>query len=131
MTQSPDAGARFAPPQPGRWQLDAASFASGNATRDADVVAPVLLDAPAHLEITYRGTRARPDGARFVVDGTFCAHGVTRPLECVVESVRLEAGRARFEATARLDRFDYAITAKRGMVGRLVAVTIAAAAVPA
>ena len=35
--------------------IDAASYASGNATRDADVLSPGLLDARGFPEITFTG----------------------------------------------------------------------------
>jgi polyisoprenoid-binding protein YceI len=43
----------------------------------------------------------------------------------------MEAGVARFRATASLDRTDFGITKKKGLVGRTVNLTIEAVARPA
>ena len=43
---------------------------------------------------------------------------------------RLEAGGARFRATARLDRTSFGVTKKKGMVGRTVDLVIEAVCVP-
>jgi len=52
-----------------RASIEAGSFASGNATRDADVLSPALLDARAYPEITFTGQGARRDGEGWVVPG--------------------------------------------------------------
>jgi polyisoprenoid-binding protein YceI len=43
----------------------------------------------------------------------------------------MEAGEARFRATARLDRTSFGITRKKGLVGRAVNLAIEAVAIPA
>ena len=55
--------------------IETGSFASGNATRDADVVSATLLDAKAYPEITFTGQGARRDGDGWVVPGSVTAHG--------------------------------------------------------
>ena len=84
--------------------IAAGSFASGNATRDADVVSATLLDAKAYPEITFTGQGARLDGDGWVVAGSVTAHGTAAPAEIRLSDARQEAGGARFRATARLDR---------------------------
>ena len=54
--------------------IEAGSFASGNATRDANVVSATLLDAKAYPEITFTGQSARRDG-----DGWAPGQPWTRP----------------------------------------------------
>ena len=111
--------------------IEAGSFASGNTTRDADVVSASLLDAKAYPEITFTGEGARRDGDVWVVPGSVTAHGTTVPAEVRLTDVREEAGGARFLATARLDRTSFGLTKKKGMVGRTVDLVIEAVAQPA
>ena len=111
--------------------IEAGSFASGNTTRDADVVSASLLDAKAYPEITFTGQGARRDGDGWVVPGSVTAHGTAVPAEVRVSDARLESGAARFRATARLDRASFGVTKKKGMVGRTVDLVIEAVAQPA
>jgi polyisoprenoid-binding protein YceI len=114
-----------------RASIAAGSFASGNATRDADVVSATLLDAKAYPEITFTGQGARRDGDGWVVPGSVTAHGTAVPAEIRLSDARREAGGARFKATARLDRTSFGVTKKKGMVGRTVDLVIEAVAQPA
>jgi len=111
--------------------IEAGSFASGNTTRDADVVSASLLDAKAYPEITFTGQGARREGDGWVVPGSVTAHGTAVPAEVRVSDARLESGAARFRATARLDRASFGVTKKKGMVGRTVDLVIEAVAQPA
>ena len=114
-----------------RASIAAGSYASGNATRDADVTSATLLDARAYPEITFTGEGARRDGDGWVVPGSVTAHGTAVPAEVRLSDVRDEAGGARFRATARLDRTSFGVTKKKGMVGRTVDLVIEAVAQPA
>jgi polyisoprenoid-binding protein YceI len=111
--------------------IDAASFASGNATRDADVISPALLDARGFPEITFTGRGARRDGTDWVVTGSVTAHGTPGPAEVRVSGARVEGETIRFAATARLDRTIFGVTKKKGIVGRTVNVLIEAVGQPA
>ena len=111
--------------------IEAGSFASGNATRDADVVSATLLDAKAYPAITFTSQGARRDGSDWVLTGSVTAHGTAAPAEVRISSARPEAGDVRFRATARLDRTSFGVTKKKGMVGRTVDLVIEAVAQPA
>ena len=111
--------------------IHAASFASGNATRDADVISPTLLDAQGFPEITFTGQGARLDGTGWVVAGSVTAHGTPGPAEVRVTGARVEGETVRFAATARLDRTSFGVTKKKGMVGRTVNLLIEAVGQPA
>jgi polyisoprenoid-binding protein YceI len=111
--------------------IAAGSYASGNTTRDADVVSANLLDAKAYPEITFTGQGARRDGDSWVLPGSVTAHGTAVPAEVRLSDAREEAGAARFRATARLDRTSFGVTKKKGMVGRTVDLVIDAVAQPA
>ena len=111
--------------------IDAGSFASGNTTRDSDVVSPTLLDAKAYPEITFSGEGARRDGADWVVNGSVTAHGTTQPVEVRIRDAQAADGITRFQVAARLDRTSFGVTKKRGMVGRTVDLVIDAVGLPA
>jgi polyisoprenoid-binding protein YceI len=114
-----------------RASIDAASFASGHSVRDGHVVSAQLLDARAYPQITFTGQGVRRDGADWIVTGSVTAHGTAQPAEVRVTDAWLEAGTARFRATARLDRTSFGITGKKGTVGRTVDLIIEATAHPA
>jgi polyisoprenoid-binding protein YceI len=111
--------------------VDAASYASGNDTRDKDVTSATLLDAKEHPQITFDGTQVRADGTGWVVSGSVTAHGTSAPAELRVDEARMEGGAAHFKVTARLDRTSFGVTKKKGMVGSTVDVAIEAVGVPA
>jgi polyisoprenoid-binding protein YceI len=116
-----------------RATIDAGSYASGNATRDADVLSPGLLDAGGFPEIVFTGQGARPDGAGWVVTGSVTAHGTPVPAQVRVSGARADSGvpgSVRFLATARLDRTSFGVARKKGMVGRTVSVVIEAVGQP-
>jgi polyisoprenoid-binding protein YceI len=114
-----------------RATIDATSFSSGNATRDKDVVSPALLDASAYPEITFTGEGARPQGTEWVVPGSVTVRGVAVPTDLRMDEVRNVDSMIRFHAVANLDRTQFGVTKKKGMVGQNVALAIEAVAVPA
>ena len=59
------------------------------------------------------------------------AHGTPVPTDLRIEEIRLEDGTARFHAAATVDRNQFGVTKKKGMVGPKVVVIIDAVAVPA
>src|SRR5580692_4025858 len=72
--------------------IDATSWTSGNATRDADVTSPGLLDAHGFPEITFTGRGARPDGSGWVVPGSVTAHGTPAQAEVRIGQPQVEGG---------------------------------------
>ncbi|MGY1711890.1 YceI family protein [Geodermatophilus sp. SYSU D00758] len=101
-----------------RATVDTGSFASGNRRRDRDVTGPDLLDSATHPRARFTGRAVRPDGADWLVHGELEAHGITRDVTLRIDRVEVADGVTRLHATARLDRTDFGITKKRGMVGR-------------
>ncbi len=110
--------------------IDSGSFASGNAKRDRDVTSAGLLDAGTYPEITFEASSVRPDGAQWVVTGPVTAHGKSVEAELRVDQASLHEGAAVFHATARLERADFGIIKKKGMVGQTAHITIDAIAQP-
>ena len=112
-----------------RATIDAASYDSGNKTRDADVTSATLLDAKAFPEITFTGSGTRKAGTDWVLSGSVTAHGITQPVLLRITQARLDGEAARFVATATLDRTAFGVTKKKGMVGAAVHLAIDAVAV--
>lgn len=110
--------------------IDSGSFASGNAKRDRDVTSAGLLDAGTYPEITFEAGSVRPDGAQWVVTGRVTAHGKSVDAELRVDRASLQEGVAVFHATTRLERAEFGITKKKGMVGQTAHITIDAIAEP-
>ncbi|MEU2349518.1 YceI family protein [Modestobacter sp. NPDC049651] len=99
--------------------VDPASFRSGHARRDQDVVSRRYLDVAAHPTIRFTSTGLRPDGDRWVLTGTVGAHGRDVPVELVVDRAEQAGGVVRVHARAEgLDRHAWGVTGGRGLVGR-------------
>jgi polyisoprenoid-binding protein YceI len=99
--------------------MDPASFSSGNAKRDRDVVAAALLDCATHPEISFVSRELRKDADHWVLSGTVTAHGTAVPVDVVIDRMTPEGDGMRVLARAdHLDRQAFGITGSRGFVGR-------------
>jgi polyisoprenoid-binding protein YceI len=99
--------------------IDPATFSSGNAKRDRDVVAAALLDCATHPEISFASRGLREDADHWVLSGTVTAHGTAVPVDLLIDRVNPEGDGMRVHARAdHLDRHAFGITGSRGMVGR-------------
>ncbi len=98
--------------------LAADSFTTGHTRRDDDVRSAKFLDAAAHPHITFTSDRLQHVSGTWAVSGTLCAHGISRPIELMVDQVRCSGTDVSLRAQARIDRYDFGITAARGMAAR-------------
>ncbi|MGH8994629.1 MAG: YceI family protein [Acidimicrobiales bacterium] len=110
--------------------VDASSFSSGNASRDRDVVGPALLDAGAHPNLSFDSSAVSTDADGWRVTGIFGAHGATATADLRLCQVTVGGAVATFRADGFLDRYEFGVTAKRGMVGRRVGLSVDAVALP-
>ena len=102
-------------------EIDAASFRSGNGPRDAAVRSGGLLDVGRHPVIMFDAERI--DGS--VLAGVLAVRGVTRPVSLTVDSVEAAApGSFTARARVRIDRTEFGITAKRGLAGRYLELSV-------
>ncbi len=108
--------------------IDSASFSSGNAKRDRDGTAAGLLEVGTYPEITFEAGAVRQDGDGWVVTGTVGAHGHSVTTDLHVGRAALQDGVLTCRATALLQRADFGITKKKGMVGESADITIEAIA---
>jgi len=111
--------------------VDAASFQSGNARRDRDVVSSRLLDVTQHPTITFSSTTVREEADSLVVEGLVTAHGTAVPTQVRVQALQVDEEGVHVHARAEhLDRFAFGITAARGLVGRYLDIELDVLAVP-
>ncbi len=119
-----------APPEASAVQarFAASTFRSGNPGRDAAVLSPRLLDAETYPSISFLSTELVQAEGRWSLRGELEVRGVTRLVEVRIGAV--EAGSATLRASAQvsIDRYDFGITAYRGLAARRLTVDIAVVA---
>ena len=103
-----------------RAEIDAASFRTGNAARDAAVRSARFLDAGTHPDMTFASERT--DGS--TLTGTLTVRGVTRPVTLSVEQPTVAPESFTVRAAARIDRTEFGVTASRGLAGRYLDLTL-------
>jgi polyisoprenoid-binding protein YceI len=104
--------------------IDAASFHTGNDTRDKDVKSANFLHAGEHPEITFKSTDVARDGDRWLVQGQITVRGTSAPTELVVTEVRADANDIFVKATTRIDRYVHGLIKKKGLAARYLDLTI-------
>jgi polyisoprenoid-binding protein YceI len=107
-----------------RATIDATSFHTGTAARDAQVTSATYLDAARHPDIVFASTGLRRDGDGWVLAGTLTVRGVTRPVPLHVRELSTVGSVLRVRATAVVDRREFGITAGRGITGRRLALSL-------
>jgi polyisoprenoid-binding protein YceI len=111
ITDPPDESTAWA-------RIPAASFLTGNASRDSAVRSTRLLDAGAYPDITFTsGPLERADG-RWILRGLLSVRGVARPVDVLLEAVRSSGPELRLQASAHLDRYDFGVTRVKGLAAR-------------
>ena len=95
--------------------LDAASFGTGAADRDAHVKGSDFLDVEQFPKLTFRSTGVHQSGDSWKVDGELTIKDVTRPVTFDVEFEGANQdpwgnGRIAFAAETEINREDFGIT---------------------
>jgi polyisoprenoid-binding protein YceI len=103
-----------------RVEVDAASFRTGHAQRDAAVRSAKFLDADRHPLITFASDRV----AATTVSGTLTVCGVSRPARLSIVHSEVLADAFTVRATTQVDRTEFGVTAARGMAGRHIDLTL-------
>ncbi|OLF12588.1 YceI family protein [Actinophytocola xanthii] len=101
-----------------RATVSAASVDTGVAARDHAVRSATYLGAEYHPFIDFASTNLERDGERWVLHGGLTVRGVTRPVALELAEVRVAGPRLRVIATTVVDRYEFGVTAMRGMAGR-------------
>jgi polyisoprenoid-binding protein YceI len=101
-------------------EFDAASFRTGNPLRDAQVRSARFLAADEHPVLAF--SSGGLDGQ--VLAGTLTVREATRPVSVLAEVTGVSPGSFTARATVRIDRYDFGVTASRGLAGRYLDVTV-------
>jgi len=107
-----------------RATIDAASFHTGTGARDSQITSATYLDAQRHPDIVFASTGLARDDDGWVLYGTLTVRGVTRPVPLRVTELSTVGSVLRVRATARVDRYEFGITAGRGITGRRLTMTL-------
>ena len=113
----------------------AVSFRSGNDARDAAVLSPRLLDAATYPSLTFVSTAleresesdtagAAGNEGRWLLRGELEVRGVGRLVETAIATVSAHGGTLHAAARLRVDRYDFGITAYRGLAARWLTVDL-------
>jgi len=101
-------------------EIDAASFHTGNPMRDAQVRSAGFLGTAEYPVLAF----SSEDFDGQVLAGTLTVRDVTRPVSVRAEVTDVSAREFTARATVRIDRYDFGLTASRGLAGRYVDVTV-------
>jgi polyisoprenoid-binding protein YceI len=112
------AAARFAVP----------TFASGNQARDAAVLSPRLLDAEAYPSLSFTSTGLVSERGQWSLRGELEVRGVTRLVEARISALESDGATLRVAAQVSIDRYDFGVTAYRGLAARGLTVDLAVTA---
>jgi polyisoprenoid-binding protein YceI len=109
----------------------AVSFRSGNDARDAAVLSPRLLDAATYPSLVFTSTALEresesdaSDSGRWLLCGELEVRGVGRLVEASIETASVQGGTLHASARLRVDRYEFGITAYRGLAARWLTVNL-------
>lgn len=105
-------------------RVAAGSVDTGLAARDGVVRSATYLDAEHHPYFEYASTGLERRDGQWVLCGRLTVRGVTRPVDVLITELRVEGTGLRVVATAAIDRYEFGITAMRGMTGRRLALRL-------
>jgi polyisoprenoid-binding protein YceI len=98
---------------------DAASFHTGNPGRDRTVRSARLLNTGRYPDITFTSSRltGEPTG-QWTLHGLLSAAGNEHPVQLLIEQARSAGAELRVQAAATIDRYDFGVTALKGLAAR-------------
>lgn len=111
-------------------EIDAGSFRTGNGTRDGAVRSARYLDVERHPAIRFVSGEVTAADGGWELHGTLTVREVSRHVRLAVERCAFADGVLAARATTRLDRFDFGLTAQRGMTGRHLDLVLDVVAAP-
>jgi polyisoprenoid-binding protein YceI len=106
------------PESSARAKISAASFRTGNPSRDGAARSARLLDAGAHPDIAFISRRLDQAGGRCTLHGLLSVRGKAHPVELLIEAAHPAGQDLRLRASVRLDRYDFGITKAKGLAAR-------------
>ena len=101
-----------------------ASFQSGNGARDAAVLSPRLLNAEDFPSLTFTSTELVQRNQQWSLRGELEVRGVARLVEVQVTGLHADVATFRASGRVSVDRYDFGITAYRGLAARALTVDL-------
>ena len=101
-----------------RARISAASFHTGNPSRDSAVRSARLLDAATYPDISFTSERLGHADGRWVLHGLLSVRGSAHPVGLLLEEAQPTGQDLRLRASVRLDRYDFGITNYKGLAAR-------------
>jgi polyisoprenoid-binding protein YceI len=98
--------------------ISAASFDTGNATRDDAVRSDRLLAVAAHPDIVFTSSRLAIEAGSWTLHGSLSVRGIARPVAVRIDGAVTTGNRLRLRASARIDRYEFGVTKARGLAAR-------------
>lgn len=111
-----------------RATVDAASIDTGSSARDKMVRSATYLDAERYPEFSFSSTGLEQADGRWVLRGSLTVREVSRPVDVHVQEVRVADAALHAVGTAQVDRYEFGITAMKGMTGRRLTLRLEIAA---
>jgi polyisoprenoid-binding protein YceI len=98
---------------------DAASFHTGNPARDRTVRSARLINTGRYPDITFTSSRltGEPSG-QWTLHGLLSAAGNEHPVRVLIDRARSAGPELSVQAAAAIDRYDFGVTAFKGLAGR-------------
>src|SRR5262245_42285444 len=103
-----------------RATIDAGSFDTGLPQRDDTVRSAKFLDAANHPDITFVANGLH--GSDLM--GALTVKGRTEPLDVTIDEIRVLDHRLQIRASAEVDRYQWGVSAMKGMTGRRLRFTL-------
>jgi polyisoprenoid-binding protein YceI len=103
-------------------EIEAGSFRTANRQRDRSVLSASFLDAARYPEMIFSSDGTDADGQ--ILMGTLTVQEVTRPVRLTITRYAADQRSFTARATARIDRTEFGITARRGLAARYLTVTV-------
>jgi polyisoprenoid-binding protein YceI len=106
------------PESSARAVISAASFHTGNPSRDSAAKSARLLDTGAYPDITFISRRLKQADGRWVLHGLLSVRGKAHPVDLLLEEAQPAGPDLRLRASVHLDRYDFGITSYKGLAAR-------------
>jgi polyisoprenoid-binding protein YceI len=105
--------------------VDAASIATNNSARETVVRSAALLNTSKHPSISFDSSAVSvSDSGEWTISGTLTAKGGAAPVTFTITESEITEDGAHIVAGCQVDRYAHGIKGSKGMVGRLIDVTV-------
>jgi polyisoprenoid-binding protein YceI len=98
------------------------TFYSGNGARDAAVLSPRLLDAENFPTMSFISTELAQEDRTWSLRGELEVRGVSRLVEARITALHADGATIAASAEVSIDRYDFGLTAYRGLAARKLTV---------